>query len=200
MTDKPKILCFAGSLRRDSLNKKLAQLAGKLAEQAGAEATYIDLRDFDLPIYDGDYESEKGLPEDAKKLKKIMKEHQGFIIASPEYNSSLSAALKNVIDWTSRPEPGEKSLECYTGKVAGLMAASPGALGGIRGLVTVRSILGNIGVIVIPDQIAIGQAGDAFNDDGTLKDAKKQETVGRIAARVTEVAGALAKPAVAANA
>ena len=199
MTDKPKVLCFAGSLRRDSLNKKLAKLAAKLAEQAGAEATFIDLKDFDMPIYDGDHESEQGLPENAKKLKKIMKEHQGFIITSPEYNSSISAALKNAIDWTSRPEPGEKSLECYTGKVAGLMAASPGALGGIRGLVTVRSILGNIGVILIPDQIAISQAGDAFNDDGTLKDAKKQETVAKIAARVTDVAGALAKPAVGAN-
>lgn len=199
VTDKPKVLCFAGSLRSDSLNKKLAKLAAKLAEQAGAEATFIDLKDFDLPIYDGDYEAEKGLPEDAKKLKKIMKEHQAFIIASPEYNSSISAALKNAIDWASRPEAGEKSLECFTGKVAGLLSASPGALGGIRGLVTVRSILGNIGVIVIPDQIAIGQASDAFNDDGTLKDAKKQETVSKIAARVTEVAGALLKPAVGAK-
>jgi chromate reductase, NAD(P)H dehydrogenase (quinone) len=199
VSEKPKILCFAGSLRRDSLNKKLVQLAGKLAEQAGAEHTYIDLRDFDLPIYDGDYESEKGLPEDAKKLKKIMKEHQGFLIASPEYNSSISAALKNAIDWTSRPEPGAQSLECYTGKVAGLLSASPGALGGIRGLVTVRSILGNIGVIVIPDQIALGQASDAFNEDGTLKDAKKQEALARIAARVSEVAGALSKTAVAAK-
>jgi len=199
VTDKPKILCFAGSLRKDSLNKKLAQLAGKLAEQAGAETTFIDLKDFDMPIYDGDIEAEAGLPENAKKLKKLMKEHQAFLIASPEYNSSISGALKNAIDWTSRPEPGEKSLECYTGKVAGLLAASPGAMGGLRGLVTVRSILGNIGVIVIPDQIALGQAGDAFNDDGSLKDAKKQETVGKIAARVAEVAGALLTPAVAAK-
>lgn len=193
MAEKPKVLCFAGSLRRDSLNKKLAKLAGKLAEEAGAESTFIDLKEFDLPIYDGDYEAENGLPESAKKLKKIMKEHQAFLIASPEYNSSITAALKNAIDWASRPEPGEKNLECFTGKVAGLLAASPGALGGIRGLVTVRSILGNIGVIVIPEQIAIGQAGDAFNEDGTLKDSKKQDTVGKIAARVTELAGLLSK-------
>lgn len=197
MSDKPKILCFAGSLRKDSLNKKLAKLAAQLVKDAGGESTFVDLKDFDLPIYDGDIEASTGLPEDAKKLKKIMKEHQGFLIASPEYNSALSGALKNAIDWTSRPEPGEKSLECYTGKVAGLLAASPGAMGGLRGLVSLRSILGNIGIIVIPDQIAIAQANDAFNDDGTLKDEKKQETVKRISARVVEVAGALTKPAVA---
>jgi len=195
VADKPKILCLAGSLRKDSLNKKLVKLAAKLADEAGAEATYIDLKDFEMPIYDGDIEAAHGLPENAKKLKKIMKEHQGLLIASPEYNSSISAALKNVIDWTSRPSDGDKSLEAFTGKVAGLLAASPGAMGGLRGLVTVRSILGNIGVIVIPDQIAISQANDAFEEDGSLKDSKKQDVVKRIAARVTEVAGALKQPA-----
>jgi NAD(P)H-dependent FMN reductase len=193
MTDKTKVLCFAGSLRKDSLNKKLARLAAKLVEESGGQATFIDLKDFDLPIYDGDIEAAGGLPEDAKKLKKIMKEHQAFLIASPEYNSALSGALKNAIDWTSRPEPGEKSLEAYTGKVAGLLAASPGAMGGLRGLVSLRTILGNIGVILIPDQIAISQANDAFEEDGSLKDSKKQDTVKRIASRVVEVAGALTK-------
>ncbi len=191
MSDKPKILCFAGSLRKDSLNKKLARLCRELAQEAGAEATFIDLKDFDLPIYDGDYEQANGLPEDAKKLKKILKEHQGLLIASPEYNSAISGALKNAIDWTSRPESGEKSLECFTGKVAGLLAASPGQLGGLRGLVSVRIILGNIGVIVLPDQIAISQANEAFESDGSLKDSKKQETVKRIVTRVIEVTRAL---------
>ena len=194
MTDKPKVLCFAGSLRKDSHNKKLVKLAAKLVDEVGGEATFIDLKDYDLPLYDGDIEAASGLPENAKKLKKIMKEHQAFLIASPEYNSALSAVLKNVIDWTSRPEQGEKSLEAYTGKVAGLLAASPGAMGGLRGLVGVRSILGNIGVIVIPDQIAVAQSHEAFEEDGSLKDSKKQDVVKRIAARVVEVAGALAKP------
>ncbi len=191
MSDKPKILCFAGSLRKDSLNKKLARLTRELAQEAGAEASFIDLKDFNLPIYDGDYEDSNGLPADAKELKKILKEHQGFLIASPEYNSAISGALKNAIDWASRPEPGEKNLECFTGKVAGLLAASPGQLGGLRGLVSVRSILGNIGVIVIPEQIAISQANDAFESDGSLKDSKKQDTVKRIAARVVDVTRAL---------
>ena len=195
MTEKPKVLCFAGSLRKDSHNKKLARLAARLVDEAGGQATFIDLKDFDLPLYDGDIEAGSGLPENARRLKGIMKEHQAFLIASPEYNSALSAVLKNVIDWTSRPEPGEKSLEAYTGKVAGLLAASPGAMGGLRGLVGLRSILGNIGVIVLPDQIAISQVHEAFEDDGSLKDSKKQDMVKRIAVRAVEVAGALAKPA-----
>jgi chromate reductase len=188
-----KVLCFAGSLRKDSYNKKLVKVAMAAAEKAGAEVTFIDLKEFPLPIYDGDIESADGIPETAKKLKAVMKQHQAFLIASPEYNSSISGALKNAIDWASRPEPGEKNLECFTGKVAGIMAASPGALGGLRGLVTVRSILENIGVIVVPDQVAVSAAQDAFDNDGKLKDAKRQEAVEKIGIRVADVATRLSK-------
>ncbi len=188
---KPKILCFAGSLRRDSLNKKLVKLAAQAAQDAGAETTYLDLKDIPMPIYDGDIEREEGLPENARHLKKLLKQHDGLLIASPEYNSSISAALKNAIDWASRPEAGEASLECFSGKVAGLLAASPGAFGGLRGLVTLRSILGNIKVIVIPEQFALSSANDAFNDDGTLKDAKQIKAMNAVAIRLAEVTGRL---------
>jgi chromate reductase, NAD(P)H dehydrogenase (quinone) len=114
----------------------------------------------------------------------MMIAHDGLLIASPEYNSSISAALKNAIDWASRPEPNEAPLVAFDGKVAGLMAASPGALGGLRGLVTVRSILGNIKVMVLPDQIAVVKAHEAFNADGTLKDAKQQAAVEKLGATV----------------
>ncbi|MBS1993672.1 MAG: NAD(P)H-dependent oxidoreductase [Cyanobacteria bacterium SZAS LIN-3] len=184
MADKPKILCFAGSLRRDSLNKKLAKQACALAEKAGAEATFIDLKDYPMPIYDGDIEAESGLPENAKKLKALMKSHDAFLIACPEYNSSITAALKNAIDWASRPEPDEKPLACYVGKVAGLMAASPGALGGLRGLVVVRSLLSNINVLVVPEQHAISRAAEAFDGEGKLVDAKNQQAVEKIVNRV----------------
>ncbi|MBS1996703.1 MAG: NAD(P)H-dependent oxidoreductase [Cyanobacteria bacterium SZAS LIN-2] len=184
MADKPKILCFAGSLRRDSLNKKLAKQACALAEKAGAEATFIDLKDYPMPIYDGDIEAESGLPENAKKLKALMKSHDAFLIACPEYNSSITAALKNAIDWASRPEPDEKPLACYVGKVAGLMAASPGALGGLRGLVVVRSLLSNINVLVVPEQHAIARAAEAFDGEGKLVDAKNQQAVEKIVNRV----------------
>lgn len=185
MSNRPKILCLAGSLRKDSFNKKLVKVAMEAAKEAGAETTYVDLKDYPMPIYDGDIEAESGIPENAQKLMKMMKEHHAFLIASPEYNSSISAALKNFIDWTSRPHGGDKSLACYTGKIAGIMAASPGAMGGLRGLVTLRSILGNISVVVVPEQTAVSQAGDAFTEDGKLKDEKYQKSIANIAKRVT---------------
>ena len=114
------------------------------------------------------------MPENGKKLKKLFIDHDGLLIASPEYNGSFPAILKNAIDWVSRPAPGEPSLVAFRGKVAALMSASPGALGGRRGLDHIRSILGNIGVIVLPDQIAVAQAHEAFNPDGMPKDPKRQ--------------------------
>jgi NAD(P)H-dependent FMN reductase len=168
----PKILAFAGSVRRDSFNKKLARIAADGARGAGAEVTLIDLRDYMLPVFDQDYERESGTPENARRLKALFLASDGLLIASPEYNSSITPLLKNTIDWVSRPQPGEPPLAAYTGKVAGLVSASPGALGGLRGLVHVRAILGNLGVLVIPEQLAVPRAGDAINDDGTLRDPK----------------------------
>lgn len=191
MSSRPKILCLAGSLRKDSFNKKLVKVAMAAAQEAGAECTYIDLKDYPMPIYDGDIEAESGIPENAKKLKKMMLESQALLIASPEYNSSISAALKNFIDWTSRPEQGEKNIAAFIGKVAGIMACSPGALGGLRGLVTLRSILGNINVLVIPEQHAISKVGEAFTEDGKLKDEKDQKAVANIGKRVARLAAAI---------
>ncbi|GAA4431660.1 MULTISPECIES: NADPH-dependent FMN reductase [Bremerella] len=172
-----KILAFAGSARRDSYNKKLVAIAAKGAEEAGAEVTLVDLADFPMPIYDGDLEESQGIPENAQVLKELFLAHQGLLIACPEYNSSITPLLKNTIDWVSRPAPGEGPLAAYQGKVCSIMSASPGGLGGLRGLVSVRMILGNIGVVVLPKQMAISQANNAFADDGSLKDAKQQETV-----------------------
>ena len=184
---KPKILAFAGSTRTDSYNKKLVKIASIGATDAGADVTVIDLRDFPMPIYDGDLEQRDGLPSNARKLKDIMLVCQGFLISSPEYNSSISAVFKNTIDWASRPVENEPPLACFKNKVAGIMSASPGMLGGLRGLVHVRSILGNIGVIVMPDQIAIAKAHEAFNEDGTLKDKKQEDQVKKIGGNVAKI-------------
>jgi NAD(P)H-dependent FMN reductase len=182
-----KVLAFAGSTRTDSFNKKLVRLAAAGARSAGAEVTVIDLRDYAMPLYDGDLEAKEGLPEAARRFKDVMLAHQGLLLSCPEYNSSITGVLKNAIDWASRPVPGERPLACFDGKVAGIMSASPGALGGLRGLVHVRAILGNINVLVLPDQIAIPKANDAFDAEGRLKDAKQQATVERIGARVATV-------------
>ncbi len=168
MNGQAKILALAGSARRDSLNQALVVAGARAVEQAGLACTLIALRDYPLPIYDGDLEADEGLPANAIELKQLISSHHGLLIASPEYNSSISPLLKNVIDWVSRSEPGAPDISPYQHKVAALLSASPGRLGGLRGLVTVRSILGNIGVTVIPEQLALGQAHDAFDAQGEL--------------------------------
>lgn len=178
MNQKPKILAFAGSLRKDSFNKKMIKVAVKGAEDAGADVTLIDLKDYPLPIYDQDLEDAKGLPENALKLKELFLKNDGFLIACPEYNSSISGVLKNVIDWVSRPAPGEESyLCCFNGKVVVIMSASPGNLGGMRGLVHVRSIFGNINSIVLPNQKSIPNADKVFDAAGKIQDAKLDKEV-----------------------
>ena len=177
MAYTPRILAFAGSTRTDSFNKKLVKIAAMGAQAAGAQVTFIDLRDFPMPLYDGDLEIKEGIPPHAIKFKEALLSHQGLLISSPEYNSSISGVLKNAIDWASRALPGEAPLSCFTNKVAGLMSASPGALGGLRGLVHLRSILENIHVLVLPDQIAVAKAHEAFHADGSLKDIKQQAAV-----------------------
>jgi chromate reductase len=184
---KPKILAFAGSTRSDSFNKKLVKIAANGAIDAGVEVTFIDLRDFPMPLYDGDLEQREGLPANTRKLKDLMLAHQGFLISSPEYNSSISGVLKNMIDWTSRPSEGEPILVSFKNKVAGIMSASPGGFGGLRGLVHVRSILENIGVLVIPDQVAMPKAHEIFNSDGTMKDKTQEEQVKNIGASIAKI-------------
>ncbi len=173
----PRILAFAGSARTDSYNARLVQVAAEGARTAGAHVTILNLKEYPLPLFDQDIEQEQGTPENATKLKQLFLDHDGLLISSPEYNSSITPLLKNTIDWVSRPAEGEPMLAAYQGKVAALMAASPGGLGGLRGLVHVRSILSSIGVIVLPDQIAVPRSFEAFDEDGQLKDEKQQARV-----------------------
>ncbi len=178
----PKILAFAGSARTASFNKKLIKIGAQAARDAGADVTLVDLRDFPMPIYDGDLEDASGLPENAKKFKALMREHHGFLISAPEYNSSITPLLKNTLDWASRTETDdEPDLVCFRGKTAALLSASPGGFGGMRGLVHVRSMLGNIGVIVMPDQVSISAAHEAFTETGALKDERKAKQVANVA-------------------
>jgi NAD(P)H-dependent FMN reductase len=187
MTVTPRILAFSGSLREGSYNQKLVGIAAAGARAAGAEVTGLRLRDLPLPVYDADLEAREGMLANAGKLKDLMKAHQGFLIASPEYNSSLSAALKNAIDWASRKAGDDPPLACFRGKTAAIMAASPGAVGGLRGLIHLRAILGNIQVLVLPEQKVIPNAHEAFTDNGTLKDPAQQEAVEKIGAKLATV-------------
>ena len=187
----PKILAFAGSTRRGSYNRLLAEVAASGARAAGAEVTHIDLRDYPLPLFDEDLEKESGAPEAARRLKELFIAHDGLLIASPEYNSSITAVLKNTIDWVSRAAPGESPLAAYTGKVAAIMSASPGALGGLRGLVHLRAILGNIGVLVLPEQVAIPKASGSFDSEGRLKEPQQQANIQRLGEQLVKIVGKL---------
>lgn len=187
MDRQPKILVFAGSLRKDSFNKKLAKIAAKAVEQNGGKVTYIDLKDYPLPIYDQDIEDSTGLPQNALKLKKLFEEHDGFLISCPEYNSSMPAVFKNTIDWVSRKAKPEEVYLCgFIDKVIALISASPGQLGGLRSLVHVRSMFSNIFSIVLPQQKCIPQADKAFDDAGNLKDGKTQEDIVNISKKLVE--------------
>lgn len=182
----PHILGFGGSIRRDSFNQQLAAIAAEGAREAGAEVTVIELRDYPLPVFDQDLEAAHGLPAEAKKLKELFLKANGLIIASPEYNSSVTAALKNAIDWVSRAESDdEPAIAALAGKTAIILSASPGGLGGLRGLVHLRSILGNLGIIVLPDQIAIPTAHEVIKADGTLSDPKQTDRVKKLGATLT---------------
>jgi len=163
-----KLLIFAGSARTLSFNKKLARIAADAVHRSGAEVTYLDLRDYALPIYDGDLESAEGLPVTALVLRRLFREHDGFVIASPEYNASLSPLLKNTIDWVSRRAEDGDYKDFFQNKSAALLATSPGASGGARGLPALRQVLAHLGVQVLEHQVSIPRQTEAFAEDGSL--------------------------------
>ncbi|MBZ0328935.1 NAD(P)H-dependent oxidoreductase [Halomonas sp. ANAO-440] len=179
-TTAARILVFAGSTREASFNKRLARLGARRLDALGAQATFIDLRDYPMPLYQGDLEAEHGLPENALALRKLLAEHRGLLIASPEYNGFITPLMKNTIDWISRPHEGESGLKLFAGRVAALLAASPGGLGGMR------QLLSNVGVTVLPDQLAVAKAGDAFDDHGALTDESHQQKLDAICQRLAE--------------
>ncbi|MDB5437360.1 MAG: NADPH-dependent reductase [Phenylobacterium sp.] len=188
-----KLLAFAGSTRSGSLNQALLDLAVAEARARGAEVTEIRLKDFDLPLYDGDLEA-SAFPDAARELKSLFQSHQGFLIASPEYNGSVSGVLKNAIDWASRPTDGEAltALSAFRGKVAGLMAASISPFGGLRGITHMRQILATIQTLVATEQVLVPFAHGAFEEGGALKEQLPAQLLGGLAARVIDLAQRLA--------
>ena len=177
MTANPRLLFFAGSARTGSFNKQVAELGARIAEANGIPSTFADLGDYPMPLYDGDIERVDGAPENARKLKALFTEHTGILISCPEYNASISPLLKNTLDWVSRVrDEDEAPNEVYRTRVFALASASPGGMGGLRGLYAVRHVLElGLGALVLPDQVAVPRAADAFDDNGHLKDAAAQE-------------------------
>jgi chromate reductase len=183
----PKVLVFAGSTRKESLNKKVAKIAAEMLRSAGAEVTYLDLRDIPMPLYDGDLEASEGIPPNGRKFKDLLRAHEAFLIVSPEYNGAISGVLKNAIDWASRPAAGEKPLECFAGKVVGLCSASPGAFGGVRSALVLRGILGHINSIVLGAEVNVLRAHEAFDENDQFKSAYYKTALQKLVADLVAV-------------
>ena len=189
-----RVLAFAGSARAGSYNGKLIALAAQAARELGAEVTLLDLRSLALPLYDAEIEA-AGMPAGALELRRLLAGHAALLVASPEYNGFPTPLLINAFDWASRVAAADglpSGLGAMAGKVAGVMSASPGPMGGLRSLGFARQFLHNtLGMLVVPEQFALVQAGKAFDEQGALIDAKQLQAVQRVAASVVRVTGAL---------
>lgn len=185
----PRILVFAGSIRTGSVNEKLATLAAARLREAGADVTHLSLRDYPMPIYDGDLEAREGQPENARRFKAAFDAHQGVFIASPEYNSGYSPLLKNALDWTSRlPAPG-----VFHGRVTALGSVGGAAFGGYRGLTQLRTMLElGFGAFVIPDMVTVNGGDAGFAPDGTLSGERQRHMLDAMVARLLREAGRIA--------
>ena len=190
-----KLLAFSGSARKDSYNQKLVTIAAREAEAAGAEVTLINLADYPMPLFNQDLEADEGPNEHVKAFKQLLIEHDGMLIASPEYNSAFTPLLKNAIDWASRAHSAdEPPLAAFRGKTAGLMSTAPGAIGGMRGLVFLRMLLGNIGVHILPQQHCIGFFSKAFNAEGELVEERDLEAIRSLTQNLVQLTEQIKKP------
>jgi chromate reductase len=180
MTSSTPLLVFAGSTRAQSWNRRLASVVADMATAQGAQVTHLELADFDVPMYNADLEA-KGTPRDVIRLKEIFYAHPAWVVCSPEYNGSYTGLLKNTIDWVSSPVKSDpdwsSGTKPFAGKVVGLMATSPGALGGVRSLSHLTPLLMNLQCWVAPRQYAMPRAGEAFNADGTLAQEAHRKAV-----------------------
>lgn len=184
---KPRLLALAGSLRQDSLNRLLAANAAQMARDAGAEVVEVNLREYPLPVFDEDIEA-AGIPDQVRALKDLFATADGLLVASPEYNGSVTAALKNLIDWVSRPDEQFARAELFQGRRAALFATSPGGLGGMRGLNHLRDILQPLGTWITPTMLAVPGAMNAFDAEGKLVD---ETTAGQLRNLVAETLAAI---------
>ena len=187
-----KLLIFAGSMRQNSFNRRLAAAAAALAREAGAEVSHIELADFDIPMYNADLEA-RGTPADVMRLKALMFEHPAWLVCSPEYNGSYTALLKNTIDWVSSPVTADPAwadgFKPFTGKVVGMLSASNGALGGLRSQSHLAPLLLNMQCWLAPKAFALSRAADAFDARGALVDEAHRKSVRAVIDQVLWAAG-----------
>jgi chromate reductase, NAD(P)H dehydrogenase (quinone) len=187
MPSPVRILAFAASARRESLNRKFLAVAVQAARDQGAEVTVADLNELDLPLYHGDLEDRDGLPAHAVALIALIKAHHGLLVASPEYNGMITPLLKNTIDWCSRADDNP-----FEGKVAAVLSASPGPLGAVRSLVMAQQLLMKLGCVVVPGQCYLTHASKAFDAEGKLLEERSVKAAQALAAKLLQISSKLA--------
>jgi chromate reductase len=175
-----KLLVLSGSIRTESFNRRLATRLASIAKQEAAEVTSLNLADFELPIYNGDLEASKGLPDAAKRLKALLHENTGLIITCPEYNGFMTPLLINAIDWCTRSEEASVDLSGFADKTLLVASASPGPGGGGRASIHLKTMLSAIGCIVFPQSLVVSSAFNAFDDQGEFSDASMAERAQRL--------------------
>jgi len=190
---QPRIVVMAGSRRREALSRRVAEACALALRDAGAEVELVDLDDYPAPLYDGDLEAASGLPEAIVRLQRVLHASDGVLVVNPEYNGSLTPLLKNTLDWVSRVRvEGEEPMTVFKTRVFALGSASPGGMGGLRGVNTVRSVLElGLNALVLPDQFAVPKAGDAFQDNGHLKNKDSQENFKKLIQKIARAAHVL---------
>ncbi|MSU70241.1 MAG: NADPH-dependent oxidoreductase [Opitutaceae bacterium] len=187
MATAPRILAFSGSARKESFNRKFLGVAVQAVRAAGGEVTLLDLNDYALPLYHGDLEEASGLPANAGKLIELITQHAALLVASPEYNSLITPLLKNTIDWCTRADDNP-----FVGKVAAVISASPGALGGARSLKLAQQLMLQLGCHVVPGQTILPYADKAFDERGALNEPRSLKAVQALAAALVRTATRLA--------
>ncbi len=181
---QPRIGLLSGSTRQASMNRKLVAAMADIFTATGANAHIINLSDYDMPLYNGDYENKHGVPDTARKLIEVLTGCDGVFIATPEYNGCMPPLLKNTIDWMSRV-----GLEQFAGPVYGIGAASPGPLSGIMALRQLHFILARLGAHIVPTQLGVGNCGDAFDGEGQFTDERTLARATKLVTQMLNTAG-----------
>jgi chromate reductase, NAD(P)H dehydrogenase (quinone) len=191
-TSSTNVRCLAlcGSVRSESFNGKLLQEAARAARQRGMQVTFVDLRELALPFYDGDLEQRSGMPDAAKRFRQMLVDSNAVMIASPEHNGSVTAVLKNALDWATRSEQGQPAKDAFQNKTFALLSTSPSPYGGSRSLANLRIILGNVGSRILDQQVSVGSCFKSFDAQGHLVDAGMQEQVEQLVHKLATDCGA----------
>jgi len=190
MTNPVRVVALAGSLKANSLNHKLVSYAAKLAGDKGAHVDLIRLNDYDMPLFSEDIEKGEGPNAAVRDLRSLVAQADVLLVATPEYNGSITGVLKNTIDWLSRPIKDSDVGPAFKGKVVGLMATSPGPIGGLRGLNHARDVFYNVGAIVMPEPVAVGRGFSAFDEQGDLADEALASRIDHLVERAIKIGGA----------